>query len=173
MKKLFCILFASLMILSAASAEMDLKSMTNEELLAILSAVQNELYERNHTNDSKLVLFDQDGMQVYLTGITQEYGYLKFEAVFINDTDRTLSIHNKSCTLNGWDVYCGIIGSTSAHSKKKDTFSINMEDADITKIADFQTITWDFYAFDSDQFESIEIGKVTLSFDGKTLVKVD
>ena len=47
----------------------DLSKFSDDDLRAALSAIRNELTRRSLVTDEKTVIFDQDGIQVYLTGV--------------------------------------------------------------------------------------------------------
>ena len=65
----------------------DLSKFSDDDLRAALSAIRNELTRRSLVTDEKTVIFDQDGIQVYLTGEYEVWGsdtkYITFNAVVI------------------------------------------------------------------------------------------
>lgn len=160
MKKVFAILLAVLFVCSfcAAGAEgTDFAAMSDEELHALVDGARNELAKRELTAAEGTVLFEQEGVTVYLTG-EHKIGYsgeLELEAVVVNDSDLEVDVFLDSASINGWDVYNSGIGEVSAGKKKKDYFAFNLEDAEISSYEEVEDIDMALYLVDEKEFERI------------------
>lgn len=108
---------------SFALAEgMDFASMSDDALRALVDAARNELAKRELTAAENTVLFEQNGVKVYLTGaydLSYDNAYLSLEAVVVNDSDKKVNVSVDTACINGWDVYGSGIGDISAGKKKK------------------------------------------------------
>jgi len=170
MKRFICLLVSLLLLCPVAlAADPDFASMTDDELLSMINGARNELFSRKMESSGKVMLIDREDMQIYLTGKTDTSGrYLDIEVVFVNNTDEKLSVHNHSCIVNGWEVYCDIIGETSAGSKKKDTFQIKMDDADISSLSEMEDMVISLYTYNSTTNKQEELGTVKILYDGQS-----
>ena len=133
MKRLFSILIAIMVLVSVAYAE-DYSSMTEDELYAIQDHVRNELNKRKVEAEGNILIFDHEGVSVYLTG---EYSYdyrdaLNLNAIIINDSDKEFSFYTE-ISVNGWDVYSNSAGiEAHPHKKNKDKINIRISQAEIS-----------------------------------------
>ena len=163
MKKAFVILLVAIMLLSIpveVFAEMpDFAAMSEEEIHELIDLARNELKKRELNFEEKMILFEQDGVTVYLTGYYNCYGsdnvYLELYAVAINDSDHDISVSFDSATINGWDVYNSGIYEVTAHHKKKGDFEFCLTDADITSFEEVEEIIFNLYLYDSAEWERI------------------
>lgn len=175
MKRFLAVLLGLILVFSAATAEVDLASMSNEELLSLMSEAKNELISRNATEASKVFIVDQDNVKIYLTGNNYvKSGELRIEVVFINNTDKSLSVLSNGFVVNGWEIsYPGIISETSPGAKNKDTFEVKMEDAEMSDITELESIQFSLRTFESSSKKSVDLETATVLFseDGMTLVK--
>ncbi len=155
MKKLISIL-AALMLLGgiAVSEGIDYASLTDDQLHEIIDLARNELARRELVAQEKTVLFEQDGVQLYLTGNykVDEWGegkhVLQLEAVVVNESDRKISVHIDTVSVNGWNVYGGSISNIDAGKKKKGSFEIRLYDADIHSYEEIEDIEFSFKVLD-------------------------
>ena len=153
MKKLVSVVLSLLLVFSFASAEVDLSSMSyaalsNEDLHAVINAARNELLKRELVSGEKTIIFDQDGVQVYLTGKNKAGKYLKLGAVLINNSDVTVSLDavNNHASMNGWEVYCSAddLAKTGPGKKQKGDITLNAEDAEVVSLEDIEEIEFTF-----------------------------
>ena len=98
MKRLFSVLMALILVFSiAAVAEgTDFASMDDAALHAMIDGARNELAKRELVAAENTVLFEQDGVTVYLTGDHEVWGsdsyYLDLGVVLVNDSDKTVAV---------------------------------------------------------------------------------
>jgi len=162
MKKVFSVLLMLVLICTAgfATAEgLDYSSMSDEELHATISSARNELTRRELIAEEKLVIFEADNVQAYLTGNYEVYGsdtvFLNLEAVIINDSDATVSLMTEACCINGWDVWSMGIANTSAGKKHKGNFNIKLTDAEIATFEEIEEIEFTFYLSNAETYKRI------------------
>lgn len=175
MKKLFVTLAVICLLAGTAAAEsMDYTAMTNEELHQIINLARNELTRRELAAGSKILLFEQDGVSLYLTGgyEIQEWGtgkhVLKLEGIVINDSDQMIDVRIDTVTVNGWEVYGGIIQKVDAGKKKKDTFEIRLYDGDIHSYEEIEDIEFNFRVTASADYKKLfTVENVTVYFNQK------
>lgn len=140
-----------------AFAEMpDFSAMTDEELHEIINSARNELKKRELLFAEDTALIDQDKVKVYLTGKYEivEYFYpedqigVAFEAIVINDSDKTIGINFDSATVNGWDVGYGGISEVTAGHKKKVELELYISDAGISTFEEIEDVVFALGAYD-------------------------
>ena len=149
----------------------DLSKFSDDDLRAALSAIRNELTRRSLVTDEKTVIFDQDGIQVYLTGEYEVWGsdtkYITFNAVVINDSESNIGVSLDDVSINGWNVYGSGIDDTVAGKKQKSSIEFNLTDAEISSFEEIEDIEFVVSAYDSDSYDTIATSDVvTLNFNG-------
>ena len=149
----------------------DLSKFSDDDLRAALSAIRNELTRRSLVTDEKTVIFDQDGIQVYLTGEYEVWGsdtkYITFNAVVINDSESNIGVSLDDVSINGWNVYGSGIYDTVAGKKQKSGIEFNLTDAEISSFEEIEDIEFVVSAYDSDSYDTIATSDVvTLNFNG-------
>ena len=161
MKKILCILFTLLMLTSPALAETDYASMTDEELLNEINIIRNELNKRLTKIEKNTTLFDQDNLRLYTTGKVNcsassfsDSVYLTIEVVFVNDTDKDLSLVTDETIMNGWTISAFNAVTASAHTKKKEEFTFDITDADIEKLEEVEDIIINFHTYSSEDYHN-------------------
>lgn len=160
MRKIFAFLLSVLLVClsCAASAEgVDYTAMNDEELHALVDGARNELAKRELNAAEDTVIFEQEGVEVYLTGEHEVLGeaYLDLEAVVINDSDKSISLMVDSASINGWDVFCDGIYEVSSGKKKKGALEFNLEDAEISSYEEVEDIEISFYLVDNESYDNI------------------
>lgn len=160
MKKMLSLFLVLLLVCTAAFAEgLDFPAMTEEELHEIISAARNELTKRELVASEKLVIFEAEGVQVYLTGEHRVYGtdtvFLDLEAVVINDSDVPVSLSTAACSVNGWNVWNMGISSTSVGKKQKGNFNINLTDAEISSYEEIEEIEFSLYLVNAETYQRV------------------
>lgn len=149
----------------------DLSKFSDDDLRAALSAIRNELTRRSLVTDEKTVIFDQDGIQVYLTGEYEVWGsdtkYITFNAVVINDSESKIGVSLDDVSINGWNVYGSGIYDTAASKKQKSSIEFNLTDAEISSFEEIEDIEFVVSVYDSDSYDTIATSDVvTLNFNG-------
>ena len=173
-KKVFAILLAAIIFVlipcEAFAEAPDFSAMTDEELHELIGLARNELKKRELKAEGGMILFEQDGVTVYLTGDYRVYGsdsmYIAFAATVVNDSDYDLNVQVDSVVLNGWDVYGGGIGGITAHHKKKGEFDLCLTDADISSFEEIEEIEFNLYLYNSSEWERIStIDPIVINFN--------
>lgn len=174
MKKVLAFLLAVLfacMICTAGAEGTDFTAMSEDELHALVDGARNELAKRELVAAEDTVILEQDGVTVYLTGahnVSSDGAYLYLEAVVVNDSDKKVSVSVDSACINGWDVYGGGIGETSAGKKQKGEFDFSLGDAEISSFEEIEELELELYLYDADAWERISDNiPVTLTFAGE------
>lgn len=174
MRKFLAILFAALLLCGSCLAEgLDYASMTDDQLHAIVDAARNELAKRELTLDGKTLLFEKDGVSVYLTSDfeadslkTDSMHFMRAGVIVVNDSDKNMGVGIDSMSVNGWEVYSSGFSSISAGKKGKNELSFNAVDTDITDVSEIETVEITFYMYDGDTYQTIsEIDPITLHFN--------
>lgn len=146
------ILVLSITSMIAFAEGIDVTSMTDEELRAIVSSARNELAKRELDAAADTVLFDAEGVKMYLTGnsrVSNDGEFAYFEVVVVNDTDVEVGITVDSASINGWDVFGSDVYGTSAGKKQKAEMFFKISDAEISTIEEIDDMELTFRLFDS------------------------
>jgi hypothetical protein len=149
-------------LISCFARAADYQSMTDEELVAEANAIRNEQVKRKAAEEEKPVVFDQDGVQVYLTGnYKMTSTNLKIEAVVVNETDRTLDVlaANNRIAINGWECFSLGIPNTGPGKKQKGEFNITFGQSDISKYEEIEDISFKIDIFDMSSLEFVSKGE--------------
>lgn len=174
MKRIFALCLALLMFIAIpceAFADLpDFAAMSDEELQELVNAARNELARRVMAAEENTVLYDQGGIQIYLTGkqYVEDYGdssSLYLEVVIINDSDKNIGIMMASSSINGWEIYGWGTDGISAGKKKKAEFEFNASDADVFAIEEVEDLEMQMNIYDGDTYETIsKLDPITVSF---------
>ena len=173
MKKVLAFLLTALLLctLCTANAEgTDFTAMSDDELHALVDGARNELAKRELTAAEDTVIFEQDGVTVYLTGNHEvKGGYLDLEAVVVNDRENMVAVALDTASINGWNVYSGGIGETSPGKKQKGMFDFSLEQANISTFEEIEEIELSIHLIDEETYESITepSAPITLHFNTK------
>ena len=156
MKRLISLILALTLLGSLALAEADLTTMTDDELHALVDGARRELTKRELVAGEKLVLIEQDGVTLYLTGAnrnTNDFTYLG--AVLVNDNDFPVLVTADEFSANGWDVWCGGFDKTEAGKKKKGEITFKSVDAEIADLSEIEDIEVVFTIKNGDDYKAI------------------
>ena len=140
-------LFANL-----AFAELDVSSLTDDELKAIISQCSAELRSRHTTQEDGVLLFDQGGMRLYQTGEAEinPRGRINIPVMVCNDLEISASLNLVSVVCNGFAVngYCG--STIPPQSKAKNTLDFSTEDVGLTSVEDIESLIfgWEIYSIE-------------------------
>lgn len=164
MKKLLALVFALLMLAAIpceAFAEVpDFSAMSDEELHALFDAARNEIAARGLAAGDDTLLFEQDGVQVYMTGnnTIDDYGdtvELNIEVIIINDSAYDIALVDDTTSVNGWVVMFYGVGGVSAGKKKKDFIELVISDASISTLEEVEDIEFVFRLLDENSYSAI------------------
>ena len=160
MRKLAWILIVVLLFGCATAEGFDFASMSDDQLQAVIDGARNELTKRVLVAAENTVLFEQEGVTVYLTGdyeVTEydpETVYLKMDTVIVNDSDRTVWILTDSLCINGWEVYAYGLPDTNAGKKQKCVLEFMISDAGISSYEEIEDMEAVFCLVDNESYET-------------------
>lgn len=135
-----------------AFAELDVSSLTDEELKAIISKCSDELRSRHTTQEDGVLLFNQGGMRLYQIGEAEinPRGRINIPVMIYNDLEISASLNPVSVICNGIAVngYCG--SSLPPQSKSEAMLDFSTENLGLTSINDVESLTfgWSIYSLD-------------------------
>ncbi len=151
MRILSAMLLIAIMLFSVASAETNVKNMSDEELKSLISLCANELMERN-TTDEGILLFNQGGMRVFQTGDAElsDAGRIKIPVVVYNDLELSASINPVNVSCNGLTVqgYCG--STVQPKTKMVTELDFATSDLGLKSLDDVNSLIfgWSIYSLD-------------------------
>lgn len=153
-KVLSCLLALVLLVAPAiALAEnVDFSAMSDADIQNMIDAGRNELLKRSLVLDGDTLVFEQEGVSLYLTGEMRltDSGFLYVKAVLVNDSEITVSLINNACSVNGWMAFMNGIGVTAPGKKTSGELQFNVKDTDITNVEDVKDIEFCVDVFDKD-----------------------
>lgn len=166
MKKLFAVLMVLMLVfgMTAFAEEFDFASMDDAALQELIDGARNELEKRGQAQGGQTVaentvLFEQNGVTVYLTGDHEVWGsdsyYLDLGVVLVNDSEKTVSVLIDTAYVNGWEVYGGGITDTGAGKKQQAVLDFCISDANISTYEEVEEIEMNFIIIDSDTYDTI------------------
>lgn len=163
MKKFFCFLLLLCLCSSIAMSEsLDYAAMTDEQLHSIIDSARAELLRRELSlSGEDLLLFQQDGISLYLTGNYEYMSFgdkgnaLKLEAIVINESEQEINIGIENVAVNGWEVYGGSILKTGPGKKQKGAFEIRIYEAGIRTYEEIQDFEFIFKVQTSEGFKTL------------------
>lgn len=112
------------------------------------------------TPGEELVVFDQNGVKLTLTGEVVDDGmmFLQINAVAENTTSQNIKIHY-SGVVNGWTVNDSVLGGSNsgvnANAKAKTYLWLLYDDLDIKRFNDIETAWFQFITVDSATDETL------------------
>lgn len=149
MKKLIALILLVCMTLTFASAETDLKSMTDDELRQLKNEIGMELFSRKAHESEKNIILETDEFLLYSTGNGRNRtGKYEMELVFANKTDRALSVSFDSVIIDGWQIKM-FDTSTLVDPGVKRKFGIDIKytEAELSSIDDVGEMTFSFHIY--------------------------
>lgn len=175
-KKLIGLLVVLMVLCSTCSAEgLDYAAMSSEQLHVVIDAARNELAKRELTLAENTVLFEQDGVTVYLTSgfkadaiATDTMHFMRAGVVVVNDSERNINVAIDSMAVNGWDVNSVGFSKIAAGKKQKDELTFNAADTDITTVEEIETVEITFRLSDADTYMFFaDVAPITLHYNGQ------
>lgn len=149
--------------------------MTDAQLHDIVDAARNELTKRELVAAEKTVLFEQDGVTVYMTGdytiressISDDI-WLKINIVVVNDSGRDVGINIVNPSVNGWDVSASILSTTTKGKKSKQELTLNVKDAEVKSLEEIEELEIAFRMYDGETYKNFaDVPAVTLHFNAQ------
>ncbi len=174
MKKVLAAFLALLLLCGSCLAEgLDYASMTDAQLHDIVNAARNELTRRELVAEGKTLLFEQDGVSVYLTSgfeadsiHTDAWYFMRAGVIVVNDSDINVRVGIESMSVNGWEVSNSGFSSVSPGKKAKDELAFNAADTDITAVEEIETIEITFRLSNADTYRFFaDVPAITLHFN--------
>lgn len=168
MKKIFSLLIAIIMLFSYSALAEDYSSMSDDDLRSVQNSIRSELLKRDLVFKEKTVLFDQDDVQVYLTGECDfDLPYTKLYAVVINDSNYPVSFafaQHYTVSVNGWEVWGDpdYLNTTSPGKKRKGYINIKMKDAEVAAFEDIEEMEFQLVLMNDDTSEPISTGSTVV-----------
>ena len=167
MKKALALLLCIIVMCGVAIAE-DYSALSTEDLQTQINLMRNELVKRELVAGEKVLIFDKNGVQIYLTGEYEEKssGKLRLKTIIINDSKEEVAI-NPELSVNGWDVGCsGWKTDANAGMKAKGYFDFSISAADISSYSEIEEIVFRYKAkFGSGHWEAVD--PVTVYFNAQ------
>lgn len=172
MKRLLAIILVLLLFIPetvAFAANIDWKSMSDQEITDAIDAGRLELASRMPDSEDHVTIVNQDGVEVYLTrrysiddGYSSGSVYLRLEAVVVNNTDMILNIVDNGTCVNGWNVDTSGIYQTGAGRKQKGDIVLRISDAFLTSPAEVTDVEFVLRAYDENDYsKKIEFAPFT------------
>ena len=174
MKKILTVVLALLLLCSSCLAEgLDYASMTDTQLHDIVDAARNELTKRELVAEGKTLLFERNGVSVYLTSDfkadsfhTDSMHFMRASVIVVNDSDINVRVGVESMSVNGWEVSNSGFSSVSPGKKLKDELTFNAVDTDITTVEEIETIEITFRLSNADTYMFFaDVPAITLHFN--------
>lgn len=157
MKRFFAWILVCLLLCSGISAvaDIDLDSMSAEELLALIEAAEARLAELQPEATSDDILYADDNIKITLNGdLYIEYGILTIPVIVENYIDRNLIIGINDTSCNGWDILEGAISVNALKKAKTEIYFFDaVEAADLESADDVQEISCTIRYFDEDTWD--------------------
>ena len=171
MKRISCLLVSLMLLVSVAIAEdIDLKALTDEQLKDLKTQIDAELALReandtlnNDTHNSEVVLYDQDGIKLYLTGehtireIYDDRNMLDLTCIIVNNSSAIVSLiyRDSDCSINDWETgdvgYRANASSLSFEArpgkKAKGVICFDIYKADIKDYSEIESIEFTLHLF--------------------------
>jgi hypothetical protein len=139
----------------AAAPSINWQDLNNQEIISVVDAGNRELAQRQAVEEDMVVLADTPEVMIYLTRryavneMNQDSIRLDLETVFVNKTDKEITIMPKYVTLDSWDCTALCMEQLAAGKMKKDKIMINLADAGYSKMEDVKNYEFCFKVYDS------------------------
>ena len=164
MRKLVAILACLVFMFSCAMAE-DYSKMSDEELQGIIDAIRSELLLREPSFGENYLLYDENDIQIYLTGtysarahsFDKDVVVIEFDAILINNSGNDVYLDIEDCYVNGWSASSSSeIGSVKAGKKAKGAIRVNSSAVTEKGVGtELEEIEWTFRFIDPDNYKNL------------------
>lgn len=170
MKKVLAIMLCFVLFASVCFAdEPDYASMTDDELRGVIKGARDELTFRQINADEDILLFEKDGVYLYLTRKIGNalFGGDYLQTITINNSNKNIDVlqpHGLKAVVNGWDVYASSALPVEAGHKSIGNIDLSLSDAGINSYDEVEEVVFDFdFCFEGgDGWE--HIGPITVQF---------
>lgn len=155
---------------TAFAQNIDWDAMSDQEIANEINS-RAVIASRMPDSADHLTIANQNGVEVYLTRryrIEKSYNgkdYIIMEAVVVNGLNDPISITNDGCCINGWAVETEGIFDVPANSKKKDTITMCLTDAEISTLEEITDVDYLLRVFSSSTYDTL------FTFDNFTYVR--
>lgn len=152
------ILMCCLPVAFADTAEIDWTSLPTEEIRAIIDDGNRELASRTALVNDYVVVGQCEEAIIYITRrfyvkeVNANEKYVVLEAVFVNNSDRTITIGPNHISLDGWQYKSPVYEEIAAGKMVKSNIPINMADAGYQSEDQINNTELSFEIFDVDDF---------------------
>jgi len=169
MKKMIAILLLmafSISFASGAFAQVDLSTLTNEELKALQREISLKLCPAAQKG---MLIWENEFVRVSFSSVKDmEWGDgIEIKLIIENKTEKELGIMCDSLTVNKWTVSTLGPGTVAANSNLMGEMEVfaPLSEYGINGIADINEITLALYVFDGKSYSTLEkSGTITLTF---------
>lgn len=166
MRKAITIILCFVMICGYAVAE-DYSELSTEELHDRICQIRNELEKRELLDGNNDIIFDNNGVKIYLTGKYEKKGTkIRIEIIIINESEYEIAI-NPELSVNGWDVgFMSWKTDAKPGMKAKGYFEFEASAAEITTYEEIEEIVFWYKArFGGSGKDWISIDPITVYFN--------
>lgn len=121
--------------------------------------------QMNNTNaDGEIILLDDNGVTVYLTGEYESWGdrsadyYLSLDAIIINNSSYPIRVICDCWINNEWQLAGGAATSGTVikpGKKTSDGFGILTDGTDVFELSDIESLELEVVAYDADTYEDV------------------
>lgn len=175
MKRLVASLLTLMVLLSSAAFAEDYKSMSDDDLYALINTVRTELLTRELSLTPDQVFIETDKVAMYMDKKDIEFtssGTLKIPVILVNNTENEISFQIDSLMVNGWEC-SGSIGNIQTNGKKRATIDLYCgKGAEVTSLEEIEDIRVAFLAFNMNTFEyEAKMEPILLVIENGQLVK--
>lgn len=164
MKKLLAIILILLLFIPetvAFAANIDVSSMSDQELSSLIDQCRTELSSRKQNSGDKLTIVNENGIEIYLTNHFTAYEnydgkhYIDLDAAVVNGSNSPIYLYDKGCCINGWKVGTTFtFGDIPAGKSKKIEITLCLNDADITTFDEVKDIYFAIEAVDPNNYSN-------------------
>ena len=160
MKRLIGLCLAMVLLFSFASAS-EYSSLSDADLRAQFDAIRNELMERGLIAAKNTVLFDQEGIKIYINDApyVEESMFmgkqLIIPVIIVNDSEQSIDIIATDSSVNGWTTDAYISGEVPKGKKAKSQFKFELEDTDVSTMEDFVDAEFSLRVYDGTAWKEI------------------
>lgn len=133
--------------------------MTTAGLHNILDQVRIELLKRELSFTDNILVFEDEGVSLYFTGnyqlnvVDEDFTYIYFETILINNSDKEMWLDIPSAYVNGWKVFSGMIEETAPGKIHKSGIDFTISDANVFTVDDIEEIMFTYAFMDAETYE--------------------
>ena len=133
-------------------AELEVSSMTDDELKAIITLCSSELRSRHTVEEEGILIFDQGGMRLYQIGEAEITfrGRISIPVMIYNDLEINAALSPTWVVCNGYSIGGNCGSSLPPKSKKESILDFSSEDLKLSSLDEIDSFIfgWSIYSFD-------------------------